>query len=303
MARQARGVSVKDLYGGRFISPQAVRRSMAGLEKGLTAEFKERARARAQLAKLAKQYQAPLLESLSRDQRAIDAVKGMRALHKAARGRKLRVAPLRPPKGVFNPGFNPGMLGATVGPPYDYQWTWSAVSGKSVGNAETADSSSGDLSIRLWTDDNDSSAVSGRVAVGIYFYPPAANGNLQIWSSPAFAYEWWTYCGLASAHADGWIGLYVGSYDLTGAPTGAVVDQQVTLWSDDSWFTGAGDHQGSNSGFGLYAPPVPVDQDHQYIIWVWCGGDVSAAGWGLFSGSGAGDSLQVHAPYITWELL
>jgi hypothetical protein len=96
--------------------------------------------------------------------------------------------------------------------------------------------------------------------------------------------------------------LYVGSYDLTGAPTGAVVDQQVTLWTDDSWFRGAGGHQGSNPGFGLYAPPIPVDQDHQYIIWVWCGGDISADGWGLLSGAGADDDFQVHVPYIGWYL-
>jgi len=58
----------------------------------------------------------------------------------------------------------------------------------------------------------------------------------------------------------------------------------------------------TNGGFGLYAPPIQVDQDHQYAIWVWVGGDVSAAGWGTFSGIGAGDDLIVAVPSITREL-
>jgi hypothetical protein len=32
------------------------------------------------------------------------------------------------------------------------------------------------------------------------------------------------------------------------------------------------------------------------------GGDVSAQGWGTFSGSGAGDQLKVTVPSIRWEL-
>jgi hypothetical protein len=47
---------------------------------------------------------------------------------------------------------------------------------------------------------------------------------------------------------------------------------------------------------------MQVDQDHQYAIWVWAGGDVSAAGWGTFSGSGAGDTMNTAVPFIRWEL-
>jgi hypothetical protein len=187
-----------------------------------------------------------------------------------------------------------GSIGATQGPPYDYQWTWSAVSGNASENSESADAGSGDMSINIWADFNNSSSVSGRAAVGIYFYPPAPNGSLQIWSTPNFNYDWGDWCVLDGASADGWIGLYVGSYDLTGAFTGAVVDQQINLWSDSSWWSGVGEQEGSNSGYGLYAPPIQVDQDHQYAIWVWAGGDVSAAGWGSpFWGSGTGDDLNI----------
>jgi hypothetical protein len=157
------------------------------------------------------------------------------------------------------------------------------------------------MSINIWTDFNNGSAVSGRAAVGTYFYPPTSDSTLQIWSAPAISDDWGDWCSFDSASADGWIGLYVGSYDLAGGFTGAVIDQQITLWSDSSWWSGVGEQEGSNSGYGLYGS-THVDQDHQYLIWVWCGGDISAAGWGTFSGSGAGDDLNVAVPSITWEL-
>jgi hypothetical protein len=60
-------------------------------------------------------------------------------------------------------------------------------------------------------------------------------------------------------------------------------------------------NQGSNSGYGLFAS-IPVDRQHQYIIWVWCGGDVSADGFSTFWGSGASDMLDVSVPSISWQL-
>jgi hypothetical protein len=301
MAKLDRGISVKDLFGGRFISPEAAQRSMGPLEERLAARFKAQTRLRTQLVEQVKKTQSPLHDLVAKDKRAAEGVSGLRALQAHAQKNK----PKRPQPHGHKPtyGIFTGSIGATVGPPYDYQWTWSAVSGNPDENSEKADSNSGDMSINIWTDFSDnSSAVSGRAAVGTYFYPPARNGSLQIWSSPSFSDDWGDWCTFDSASADGWIGLYVGSYDLTGAFTGAVVDQQINLWSDSSWWSGVGEQEGSNSGYGLYASPIQVDQDHQYIIWVWCGGDISAAGWGTFSGSGAGDSLNVGVPSITWEL-
>jgi hypothetical protein len=299
MTKLDRGVSVKSLYGGRFLPPEVVRHSLAALETRLTSEFKERVKVRAEMAELMRMYRSPLIETISKDKRASEAVSGLRRLYAGTHERKRRPPPqARGKERIFT-----GSIGATQTPPYDYQWTWNAVAGNALANIETADEVSGAMSLSIWTDQNNSSSISGRTAVGIYFYPPVENGSLQIWSSPAFTDDWGTFCNLDGASADAWIGLYVASSDLTGASTGAVVDQQVQLWSDSSWWSGTGAQQGSNSGFGLYAPPIQVDQDHQYAIWVWAGGDVSAAGFGgAFWGSGAGDDLNIVVPSITWEL-
>jgi hypothetical protein len=74
----------------------------------------------------------------------------------------------------------------------------------------------------------------------------------------------------------------------------------VSLWSHDQWF-GSTTNSDFSSGYGLYPPPVHVDRQHQYIIWAWCGGEISADGWHALWGSGATDQFYVAVPSITWE--
>jgi hypothetical protein len=296
MAKKS-GISIKDLYGGRFLSAEAVRRSMVALETRLKAEFKERARLRKQFNEPLKKLRVTLLDTKTNNKAAAETARQMRTLHTVASKRKLK----RARAVAVDTGIIIGMSGATVAPPFDYQWTWGAVDGKAISNVETADRTTGTLALNISTDQDNSSSVAGRAAVGIYFYPPR-NGSLQIWSTPSFNYLWGTVCDLASAHADAWIGLYVGSYNLAGSFVGEVIDQRITLWTDDSWLYGSRLNVGSNSGYGLYAPPFQVDRQHQYIIWVWCGGEVSGDGWHLFNGSGATDQLNIAVPSISWQL-
>jgi hypothetical protein len=79
------------------------------------------------------------------------------------------------------------------------------------------------------------------------------------------------------------------------------VDQQISLWSDDSWWGGGGSHSGSNSGYPL-SSWFTVDSNHWYTMWVWTGGSVYGSGWGTFSGSGAGASLKTGTPSISLVL-
>jgi hypothetical protein len=299
MAAPRRGVTATDLFGGRSMSRKEAAQQMAFLEQQLTAEFEESVKQRAALGKLMDKYRTPILELVGRSQEAKEAIQGLRALHAAARKQKVAQPTLH--KGhqrIFT-----GSMGATMVPPYDFPWTWSNVSGSPMTNTQTADNKTGAEAISIWTDGGgNSSSIAAAAAVGFYFYPPVANGSLQVWSMPSFNDQWGTFCTLDGAHADAWIGILVIQFDLAGGNSTAVVRQQNSLWSDSSWWSGTGAQSGSNAGYSLYAPPIQVDQDHQYNIWVWCGGSASAAGWGTFAGSAAGDTLNVAVPSITWEL-
>jgi hypothetical protein len=193
-----------------------------------------------------------------------------------------------------------GSIAATVVPPFSYQWTWNAGSGGPDHLDVSANRATGRMDFYAHTNPDHSSSGSVRTALGIYFRPVTSNGILRVSANPSINYRWWDYCAFASAHTDGFIGLYIGRYNLSGGFDAAPVNQQRSIWNDSSWWSGGGG-SGSNSGFGLSAQ-LNVDNSHWYALWVWCGGNVSAEGWHTFSGSGAGASMSVAIPSITWEL-
>jgi len=193
-----------------------------------------------------------------------------------------------------------GSIGIARVPAYDYQWTWSAKDNNSATASVAANAGGGQQSFSLWNNSAGAHAW-GAAAVGVYFRPWTANGIVNLWANPAINYNWWTYCALASAHSDGWLGLYVGQYTLAGNLDRVPVDQQISLWSDDSWWAGAGGHTSSNSGYPLSAW-FTVDSDHWYAMWVWIGGSIYGSGWGAFSGSGAGAQLSASTPAMNLVL-
>jgi hypothetical protein len=273
---------------------------MRRLEKDLRADFAKESRQRAQRAKLLHKCSAPLRDLMSRDKSAAETIRELRRLGAVARKRKLQLARTAAPLTGIIPGLTG--FGATVQPPYDYDWTWNAVDGKGLVLSDSANRTSGRMAVDLETSDDGSSGIVAQAAVGIYFHPPM-NGNLQLWSSPSYDYFWGVSCLFEWAHADAWIGFLVERYDIAGNLTGIVVDQHMSLWSRDASFV-AYDLHGPVYGLHapLHAPPVPVDRKHQYIIWVRCGGYVTADGWHLAWGSEAIDQLHVKVPSITWSL-
>lgn len=283
------------LSGGDSPPDAVVRRGMADLEKELTTQFREQRAVDVEIAKYMKGLQAPLIKTLGQDDRVAAGVRGLKEIDARLGKQRLTLArAVKEKQRIFV-----GSVGATVSPPYNYEWTWNATSG-SPSLSVSANRATGQMSFSIWNNGNDASG-SARAALGIYFRPMVENGILRLSSSPAFNYRWHTICAFASAHSDGFIGLYVGRYNLSGGFDGAPVNQIISLWNDDSWWSGAGSNTGSNSGFPLFAQ-FNVDSSHWYALWVWCGGRASGAGWGVFSGSGAASNLNVTVPSMTWEL-
>ena len=296
-SRQIEGLQLESLYGGQIAPEAIVRRGLADLERELGRQFKDERAAELEAAKHLRRLQAPFLDALGKDARSEASVRELRLLEsRLGKGSQKLIAPrVRPDvQRVFA-----GSIGATVVPAYNYDWTWNATSG-GPSLSVSASRNSGQMGFNIWNNGRDASG-SARAAVGIFFRPITENGILRLWSNPAFSYSWWTICAFASAHSDAFIGLYVGRYNLSGGFDGAPINQQIGLWSDDSWWSGAGSHSGSNSGYPLFAQ-LNVDRSHWYAIWVWCGGRATGDGWGTFSGSGAGSNLSVRVPSITWEL-
>jgi hypothetical protein len=160
MARQPHGMTVKDLYGGRFIKPELVKQSMSGLEDRLTTEFKERVKHRDAMNDHMRKLRAPITALIEKDPHARSAVSGLRDLAAAANNAKKKHGTVHRPKAVERVFL--GSIGATLAPPYDYQWTWNAVNGNPATNSEAADAGSGDMSVVRYGFETPDCACSGR---------------------------------------------------------------------------------------------------------------------------------------------
>ncbi len=294
--KERRNSVIKGILGHDAVPAAVIKKSMAELEKVLDRRFRENHEQRVTLARAHAPLRDKLLAPLRKDSDWQKSIRNLRTVQKSFQSRRAQPPKVAKKKErVFL-----GSIGGTRVPPFDYPWTWSATSGSPVA-VTSADVNSGQMSVDVATNENNGSSVSARAALGIFFSSPTeCLSHFKFWANPALSFNWWDICAFDSAHSDGFIGLYAGSYDWSGAQTGTPVDQMITLWSDDSWWSGAS-NQGSNSGYSL-SGDFEVDADHYYALWVWCGVNDSAAGWGTFSGSGSGSSLALTVPSISWEV-
>jgi hypothetical protein len=276
--------------GGKPASSRQVLRGMKALEEEQKRRFEARKQEQAALAAAHAPLRDALASQLGDATRATAG--GVRALQKRRRRAKLA----SPSRLETEAAIWCGAVGVRRTPPYDYQWTWHAKDDSSATDAVSATASSGEESFWLVNDD-DGAHAWGACAVGVYFRPIRPTGYVHLSSTPSFTYRWYTYCTLASAHSDAWIGLYVAQYNSAGEIDRVAVDQQTRLWSDDSWAVGAGDHSGANSGYPLTAW-FPVDANHWYAMWVWCGGSIYGDGSHTFWGSFGSAAMDVVVPSI-----
>jgi len=288
-------IPIEALFGNYIAPEKMVLTGMKDLEYELNKVFKTEVETRRQLENNT-QILRDSLTSFGKDDKNAMAIKALKEMDRKESRMKLE----RPKFLKENQRIFTGSIAATVVPPFSYQWTWNAGSGGPDHLDVSANRSTGRMEFYAHTNPDHSSSGSVRTALGIYFRPVTSNGILRVSANPSINYRWWDYCAFASAHTDGFIGLYIGRYNLSGGFDAAPVNQQRSIWNDSSWWSGGGG-SGSNSGFGLSAQ-LNVDNSHWYALWVWCGGNVSAEGWHTFSGSGAGASMSVAVPSITWEL-
>jgi hypothetical protein len=269
---------------------------MADLEKHLTREFAARNKAAAEHAAIMERAHGSIRQLLGKEAGVGETAQFLREFQ-IARSKEQH----RPPKPrTVKTRVFAASISATVAAPFNYDWTWTASAGSPTLSCSAA-RSSGMMGFSVSCGVYGSASASARNAVGIFFRPMTDNGILRVTATPSYSTLWGTFCVLASAYADGWIGLYVGEYSLSGGFNSAPVNQQIQLFSDSSWWSGTGPQRSSNSGFPLSAQ-FDVDGSHWYALWVWSGGDASGAGSGFASYGGGISSINIQVPSITWEL-
>lgn len=279
------------------VSQKAARRAKTVRQKEFAKSFREQEALRAQFDSVMKRMHGPVRELLAKDPRVATARREVRKLSSTWRKRKLAAPKVPKETSRIFAGF-----GATVVPPYDFADAHASSTGMpSV--APSANKFTGKIVSSMDDAVVNFSSASDIAQVGFNFrLPTNCPGMLRIGSNPAFTFNWDTICAFDSAHSDGWIGLFVEEFDQNGFLSNVLVDQRITLWTDDSWWFGAGVNTGSNSGFPLFAL-ASVNPQHTYHIWVRCGGSISAHGLDTFGDSFAGSHINATVPSITWEIV
>lgn len=279
----------------QMISEDSLNRATRAKEQELEEVFKKQASQREMLSAVEQQLTKPLLVLIDQDQEA-------RAKLQELRDDSQKYLPrVRAPKVLREyQRISAAPTGMTKVPPFDYARAIPTSKGECDIQSD-ADKESGDISFTIRTKNSQYGDASIYVEVGIQF-SPITNGSLHIWANPGLNYAWQSNCNLLHSESYGWIGLHVESFDVAGGLVGSPVDQKISLWGNACHSFGPGPQNGSYAAYPLSAN-LPVDTDHNYILWVRAQAHIEADGSGLFgSNSSALAEMALTVPSITWEL-
>lgn len=294
--------SIDTILGFSPPSADDMARRIVGLEEQFEAEHQAQT-ARFEALRADQRAKRDALGLIRSDDRAVRALVQERRTALAARQRSRLELPARqsPRERIFT-----GSLGATRVPPFWWASSWQSISGEGLGGGSGSDA--GILHVYANEDQaagdygylGGPNSVSARAWVGTFFQPPTSEGLLTVSANPLVVFDYGDTCFMDGCSTFGWIGLFVQEYDRHGVPSGAPVQQQNYLWSDASWWSGIGDNSG-----GTVVPlstVIPVDDEHSYGLFVWCGVTGNQVGFGDYYYSLGWGEMNVIVPWITWHL-
>jgi hypothetical protein len=252
--------------GGRPLSKKVALKGMADVEKSLTNRFRNRASFRAESAELYKRIQAPIYELVGKDKRVVAGLRDFNKMNSRVRSRTIYPPPSHLPK--IAPRITSGSILSIFSKPYDYQWVWT---GRTGSGSATAGAIQANGTFRVDAAGNRGGSASASAGVGKYFRPISDNAFVRFSPYVEYNYFWYDNSTYVTAHNDGYVGVFVQSFDLNGGNPRTEVDIRPSLWSDGtSWFQV---HYDEQSGIvWAYSDTVyfPATSARQYIVWVWC---------------------------------
>ena len=271
---------------------------MADWAKELDDEFLAKVRYRAQVREVQARSVAALPQNYETDAES----EKVRADVWAARRNIQRptLPPAKVPRHVDH--IFSGSVGATYGPPYDVQWTWSQQQGDPPNPQVSADATSGTMELLAQTLD-DTSAVAARAAVGNWLAAPLGTSTMNVFAAPAVNWDWLVAVLSNWGESAGWLGFVVQSFDRrSGNLVDTVIKQQIPVWDKQlnapsfpwpGWIQSSSD-QGSTSAFSLQAQFMAIEGLF-YTVWVW---------FGVYAAEGDQCIAQfspVTVPFFTWQ--
>jgi hypothetical protein len=131
------------------------------------------------------------------------------------------------------------------------------------------------------------------------------SGPLRLLASPNFDYEGYFYTGgvFASALTSAALQMYLEESDAGGNFVRGIDGPRFQILREDpAWFSGSATYwpHGRNSLITSLPSEVGVRAGFQYRLWVDLVGDIRAAGYGGFGGSGSVCQIVIRVWNVDW---
>jgi len=295
--RRARNVDpLRRTLGLRGTPPQAAaHRGIAALNQRVIDQMQRRAAERARIDRERRKMVAPLMELMRQDKRAMQAAQNRRRL--TVRTAKPKISYPRVLQRIET-HVRTGSFLTLIAPPYDLAWGANSSSDQTTWGTWVAEKAPPDPRINSTTNIGNGGSAWSSAGVGMWFIPAAFSAWVRIGIYAPYDYNWRDDSTWATAHTDGFIAVYVQSFDLNGGDPRDEVDRRISLWSDGS--ADLDDHADSGSGYYPSDTYFMATNARQYAVWAWCNTSADGSS-GTVIYSYAFGTLSVPVPFMVFE--
>ena len=279
----------------RSIAAQTARDGIANLNAQLRTRYRQELVIRQRAERESANALAPLITIVQQDKTAAQAL---------LRRRRLLDSRPKPkpayPKVLKNieSHLRAGSILNVVTAPYDYAWGDHSPDNQQTWGTWGADSTRAEFSTTDYVHSGGSAWASA--GIGTYFVPAGTRGStyVRVGLYAPYNYDWSDDSSFETAHTDGFMGIFVQSWDLNGGDPQIEIDRRISLWSDGSDWTNS--HSDSGSGYYPSDTYFFAWSSRQYAIWAWCNtsGDGSS---GSIAYSYASGQISVSMPFMVIE--
>ena len=277
------------------LSPAAVRRGIAAVNKRVVARAQDRYAEQRRIARESKKILAPVLKVIRKDKAAMQATENLRRL---TVGR-------RPPKITFpkvlqrvESHTRTGSILRVFVPPYDAEWGDNSTPDDTTWGSWVAYKGGYDPRFNATCNVGNGGSAWASAGVGKWFVPDGESTWLRIGIYAPYEWDWRLDSNWETAHTDAFIGVYVQSFDLWGNDPRDEVDRRISLWSaGTSWQQ---DHSDAGDGYYPNDTYFMATNARQYIVWTW-GGTSGDASSGSLAYSYSWGTLSVSLGFMVFE--
>jgi len=264
---------------------------------GLRARFNQEVALRQQADREAAAAMAPLTEMIKQNK---DSVAALQRRRKLLASRPNTRAAFPKFKGKLERHVRAGSMLNVEVPPYDYEWG-------DQGSENTNGTTTWGTFVALKADARmnvTTYAASGGLGwasagLGKVFQPAGRDATyVRIGLYAPYDYNWWDDSNIETAHTDGFIGVLVQSWDLSGNNFQTDMDRRIPLWSDGTSWTES--HSDSSDGYYPSDTYFWAWSSRIYVVWAWCGASCDGSSGSIFY-STAFDTLSISMPFMVFE--